>query len=300
MLVANRDRMSPSAGVAPRALARVPAPVPRGGGTLPGAAHVPHGDRLAGQLARAVTGRAPATRSGGPLLQRAIIAIDGSTDSDVAKAITRNCLANLLTRPQRGASDGPTSIDLIAPPPLAPKESLYILGHGNTDAIGDSSPEALGAQILAWYGTTAYRGKVKLVACSSGIKPDAMTSSYAERLNNYLAANHTPTFRPKSVDGVLGIAWVHDDSSRIVAIDDPKYDEHEKNNPGSVEDAFGKKNRKQRGTALETLFGVPDAPSSSVHTGVTAKIRYYTGLPKAPQPGFSLGRFLRRLIPCIP
>jgi hypothetical protein len=277
--------------------------------------HVPHVDRLAGQLARAVAERAPATgqlarvvaerapattRAGGPLLQRAIIAIDGSKDSDVAKGITRNCLANLLTRPQRGASDGPAEIDQIVPPPLARKESLYILGHGNPAQIGDSSPEALGAEILAWYGTTAYRGKVKLVACSSGVQPNPMTSSYAERLNNYFAANHTATFRPTSVDGVLGVAWVHDDSSRIVAIDDPKYDEHEKNNPGSVEQAFGKSSSSERGEALETLFGVPDAPTSSVHTGAAAKIRYFTGLPKAPQPGFSLRRFLRKLIPCIP
>ena len=46
--------------------------------------------------------------------------------------------------------------------------------------------------------------------------------------------------RPKSVDGVLGIARVHETGGNIVAIDESKHDEHETANT-DVEGAFAEK-----------------------------------------------------------
>jgi len=260
-------------------------------------------DRLAGLLSRSVARR----QASGPVLQRAIIAINGASDKAPARQITKNCLENLETRHHRGPSVGPVDIDpsnahTIAPPTLGKHDSLYILGHGNTSEIGDFKPNQLGAAIVGWYGGQAFRGKVKLVACSSGIVPSkGIGQSYAERLNDYFAANPTATFRPKSVDGVLGIAWVHETGGSIVAIDEAKYDEHE-HAKRDVEGAFAEKDPTARQKGLETLFGRPDEHGSSTHTGKPgAKVRYYTNLPKNPPPtGWSLRRVIRTLIPCIP
>ena len=178
-------------------------------------------DRLGGLLAGSVQRRAA---TGTPLLQRAIIAIDGPTDKAPARKITRNCLANLTQSGGRGAAAGPGAVKKIKAPKLAQNESLYVLGHGNTDEIGDLAPDALGDWILRWYGTRPYRGKIKLVACSSGIAPDLGAQSYAERLSDHLRDNATPKFHPASVDGVLGIAWVDEKLDKIVAIDDDAYD----------------------------------------------------------------------------
>lgn len=301
MHVAQRSRPSSHATAPPR-----PARAARPPGT-PGAPVTPlqhaaddraPSDALGGVLARAVQRRAV----DGPLLQRAIIAIDGPTDKSAARKVTRNCLANLENTRDRGEAAGPAAVGDIAPPDLGRHESLYILGHGNTDIVADLTPPQLGDAILYWYGNDRYRGKIKLVACSSGIVPAGLgAESYAQRLSTHLAANATAKFRPKSVDGVLGIAWVHETRGNIVAIDEAKYDEHETAGE-NVEKAFTVRNAKQRREKLEGLFGAPDEAGSSTHTGRPgAKVRYFTNLPKHPPgTGWSLKRALSKLVPCIP
>jgi hypothetical protein len=236
-------------------------------------------DALAGVLARAVQRRAAGAS---PVLQRAVIAINGPTDLPVARTITQNCFANLTTTRTRGAAAGPDDLNMIVPPALAaPTESLYILGHGNTSVIADLSPEKLGERIVAWYHDTAFTGKIKLVACSSAVKPKSPGATYAARLKTYLTDNRTATFKPSAVDGVLGVAWVDEVSGKILAIDDSAYDREE--HKGGIEGTFAEPNPITRKSGLEQRFGKPDALFSDVHTGKgkwrrNAKVRYLTGL----------------------
>jgi hypothetical protein len=299
MHVAQRSRPSSPASAAPRRPAGpaerpAPAVAPLQRAAENGARH----DPLAGVLARAVQRRA----LDGPLLQRAIIAIDGPTDKRAARKVTRNCLANLKNTRDRGEAAGPAAVEDIAPPDLGRHESLYILGHGNPDIVADLKPHELGDAILHWYGNDRYRGKIKLVACSSAIVPTGIgAASYADRLSQHLTANATAKFRPKSVDGVLGIAWVHETRGNIVAIDEAKYEEHESAGE-DLEKPFTVRDAKTRQKKLEGLFGVPDEAGSSTHTGRPgAKVRYFTNLPKHPPgTGWSLKRALSKLVPCIP
>jgi hypothetical protein len=290
-----QHRSQPSATTARRAAHAPPvaavAPVQRA------ADPVVRDDRLGELLAGAVQRRAV----DGPVLQRAIIAIDGPTDKAPARKITRNCLANLTQSGGRGAAAGPNAVKRIKAPKLAQNESLYILGHGNTDEIGDLEPDELGAWILKWYGKRPYRGKIKLVACSSGIAPDLGAASYAENLRDYLRDNATTKFHPASVDGVLGIAWVDEKLDKIVAIDDDAYETAETGGT-DVEGAFAIEDPRQRRKALKGIFGKPDDVGSSVHTGKPgAKVRFLTNLPDLPPPTpWSFTRALGRLIPCIP
>lgn len=256
-------------------------------------------DRLGGLLASTVQRRAAGAP---PLLQRAIVAIDGPTDGATAKKVTRNCLHNLTTTRDRGAAAGPDAVANIAPPQLGRHESMYLLGHGNPHVIADLDPDQLGAQILGWYGNHPFRGKIKLVACSSAVVPTGVgAASYADRLNTYLTTNATATFRPKSVEGVLGVAWVHETRGNILAIDDPAYTAQEQAGE-DVEGAFAEPDADARRKKLKGLFGRPDEVGSNVHTGRTgAKVRYFTNLPKhPPATGWSLRRVLSMLIPCIP
>ena len=71
---------------------------------------------------------------------RAIVAIDGSTDSATATKITRNRLHNLRTTRDRGKTAGPKAIDRIMALKLGKHESLYILGHGNTARSATARP----------------------------------------------------------------------------------------------------------------------------------------------------------------
>lgn len=296
MHVAQRPRPAPPRPAPAGASTRRPRPAPPVAPLQRVAAEGARQDPLAGLLARAVQRRA----AGGPLLQRAIVAINGPSDAAPAQQVTLNCLYNLTHTRARGAAAGPAAVGAIAPPPLASHESLYILGHGNPNVIADLTPGELGDQLIAWYGTTGFRGKIKLVACSSAVKPHIFGSSYASRLSSYLASNATDTFRPKSVDGVLGVAWVHEKQGNIVAIDDSEYDEQEKAGV-NVEGAFADTDPTARRRKLKQIFGKRDAVGSSVHTGKgRAKVRYYTGLPKHPPAPFSLMGALRSLIPCMP
>lgn len=292
-----RARQIPHTSAATRRaepLRRAPAPAPSAPSFAERSAP---DDRLAGTLARAVQRRRPTGTAPPGLLQRAIIALDGPTDDPTAKTITDNCLANLQTKPARGRADGPEEVGEIKPPPLGKHESLYILGHGNTDEVADLKPKQLGAAIVGWYGGQAYRGKIKLVCCSSGVKPRGLwAKSYAKRLTSYLASNATTTFRPSSVDGVLGVAWVDENTSKIQAISDEAYDRQNDRKAGSVEKAFALDDPAERSKKLGKYFG----PSTT--TGKDkAKVRYYTNLPdQVPSTTWSLTRVLRRLVPCIP
>lgn len=254
-------------------------------------------DGLGGLLAGAVQRRAA---SGPALLQRAVIAIDGPTDGPLARKITRNCLANLTQSGARGVAAGPGPVKRIKAPKLAQDESLYLLGHGNTAKVGDLTPDQLGGWILGWYGTRPYRGKIKLVACSSGIEPGLGAQSYAERLSDHLRDNATTKFHPASVDGVLGVAWVDEKLDKIVAIDDAAYDQAEHLGE-DVEGAFATKDPEQRRKALKAIFGKPDDVGSSVHTGKPgAKVRFLTNLPDLPPTTpWSFKRALGKLIPCF-
>jgi hypothetical protein len=264
--------------------ARSAAPRPAHGHTPPAVAPRPaadvvgRDDPLAGVLARAVQRRAAAAS---PVLQRAVIAINAPSDSDIAQKITRNCFTNLTTRKKRGDTAGPDALGAIVPPKLGPTDSLYILGHGSTSEVADLSPEKLGAQIVTWYQATAFTGTIKLVACSSAVKPKSPGATYAAQLNTYFAHNSTGTFKPSAVDGVLGVAWVDEVSGKILAIDDSAYDREEAK--GGIEDAFAEPDADTRKRGLQQRFGKPDGYFSNVHTGKSrwwgnAKVRYLTGL----------------------
>lgn len=299
MHVAQRPHhFSQSSGTTARRPAREQPPPPVAALQRAAADPVVRDDALGRLLAGAVQRRAA---SGPPLLQRAVIAIDGPTDKAPARKITRNCLANLTQSGGRGAAAGPGAVKKIKPPKLAQNESLYILGHGNTDEIGDLDPDALGTWILKWYGKRPYRGKIKLVACSSGIAPDLGAASYAERLSVHLRDNATTKFHPASVDGVLGIAWVDEKLDKIVAIDDDAY-EYAESHGTDVEGAFALKDPRQRRKALKGIFGKPNDVGSSVHTGKPgAKVRFLTNLPDLPpHTPWTFKRALSKLVPCIP
>lgn len=288
-------RQQPHAAAARRRTAPAPLPTPSGGSLQRAADVGTRDDHLAALLADAVQRRA--TRA--PLLQRAIIAINGPTDKAPAREITRNCLHNLTSTRARGDAAGPAAVENIAPPDLDRDESLYILGHGNQQVIADLTATQLSDAIIGWYGATDYRGKIKLVACSSGVR-STFTRSYADRLNRYLTRKATTSFRPESVDGVLGVAWVHERRGNILAIDDLAYDRQEEAGE-DVEGAFAEPDPTTRRHELKRIFGKRDAHGSSVHTGKgTAKVRYYTNLPDQPPEPWTFMRVVRALVPCIP
>lgn len=291
--------LGPQISAVPRA-AR-PACVPPTLPEPPSAAAPPaaRADRLAPLLARALARRAAVAQMTAPLLQRAVIALDGPQDSTIAKRITRNCLDNLTSIKARGDQDGPADPPAIAAPDLAEGESLYILGHGNPQSIAGLTPGQLGDWIVHWYGAQRYSGKIKLVACSSAVSPDPTNAaaSYAEALGTHIAGRTSWRFHPSAVDGVLGVAWVDEVSGKIVMFDDPEYDRQEQLGT-DVEGAFAKTDPGKRHTRLTSIFGAPNATGSSTHTGKgTAKVRYFL-----PAKGIvaSVVSGLTRLLPCIP
>lgn len=254
-------------------------------------------DPLTGLLAAAVQRRATGAT---PVLQRAVIAMNGTGDSATAQTITGHCLANLTKKRKRGATAGPAAPDQIMAPALGRDESLYILGHGNTGSIAGLSPVMLANQILTWYGTTEFRGKIKLVACSSAVAPKSTGPTYAERLSAAMKTKATRKFRPAAVDGVLGVAWVDEVTGKIIAIDDAAYDKDE----AAAEQAFAEPDIDRRKQGLEALFGRPGAFSSSVRTGKdqwwgNAKVRYFTGLPDPGAATTASTSFWNRLVSTI-
>jgi hypothetical protein len=140
-----------------------------------------------------------------PSVQRAILAIDGATDNQDAKDITKNCLMNLKTKKQvrvagaktpkfhpasdaRGVVFGPGSAQMvknnawahIANRGLSSSESLYLLGHGGDNRVAGLSPDELAELLRDSFdrlpdGMAPYTGKIKLIACySDSLKMDDM------------------------------------------------------------------------------------------------------------------------------
>jgi len=132
---------------------------------------------------------------GSPVVQRAIMSIDGKDDDDDAKAITRNCLSVLKTKKQvlepsgqkapkfhsagdaRGSLFGPGEQNAvraaawagIAGGQVAPDETLYILGHGSGLTVAGLDASEMAEMLERAFGRlpsgVTYRGKLKLVAC---------------------------------------------------------------------------------------------------------------------------------------
>ncbi len=263
-----------------------------------------HDDALAGLLARAVQQRAPRA-----ILQRAIIAIDGPTDTKLQKDATTNCLDNLKARGTRGKSEGPTDLASIHPPKLGKAETLYILAHGAPDSsmsiantVGDLDPAQMGAQILTWYGAQRYGGKIKLVACVSAASSVVKPKSYADSLRDWFALNATGKFRPASVDGIIGVGWVDETTSKQQSIELGAYLAAD----GSV---FGEKDETARDAGITSELGTLGGPGSGnvrvtgKSTAGGGKVRYDVAYATAPPPT-KAARFFRALrgvlMPCIP
>jgi hypothetical protein len=245
-------------------------------------------DALTGLVARAVHQRASQ-----PLLQRAIIAIDGPTDSALQLQATRNCLDNLQGRPTRGAAVGPALLGAIAPPPLRADETLYVLAHGSlagsatyaAGTVGDLSPDQMGAQIEAWYSGMTYTGKIKLVACiSAATAPDVRNGvSYADALRHWFAANAAGTFKPASVDGIIGVGWVDETTHQQQSIDTIDY-------LMADATAFGEPVSATREARITMELGAAGGPGSGAvrvtgkATGGAGKVRYDVPYPPPPAP----------------
>jgi hypothetical protein len=188
-----------------------------------------HTDRLAPLLARAVRQRAAQ-----PVLQRAIIAIDGPNDNAAARASTRSCLTNLQQK-ARGNVAGPDVLaNIVQGPALgSPAETLYVLGHGSrSGTVAGLAPDAMAARLRAWYAGQPYTGAIKLVACHSAWTGTELLAnggqitaaqSYADRLARRFAGHPSRTFRPSAVQGLLGIGWVRPDTGKQLSIDTPDY-----------------------------------------------------------------------------
>lgn len=182
-------------------------------------------------------------------LSRSILVIHGQSDNDLDRKITRNCLAALRGLKSGGhpaAPDAPRGKVLelqymngpLGPvfnrPPgkdfVAGHQTLYVLAHGSAaDGTLGGLTAAEFAHVLAqWFGDQPYRGKIKLVSCTTaagwdydnagrlvyGLVPIA--KQIATALQEKLAMS---PFQPASVDGVYGIAWVDERTGRILSID---------------------------------------------------------------------------------
>jgi len=246
-------------------------------------------DALTGLVARAVRRRASR-----PLLQRAIIAIDGPTDNALQLQATRNCLDNLRVKGTRGAAVGPALLGAIAPPALGAGETLYVLAHGAppgttpnvdlaADTVGGLDPDQMGAQIVAWYPGVAYTGKIKLVACVSAASAAAVRGglTYADSLSRWFATNATGTFKPASVDGIIGVGWVDETTSKQQSIDTPRYLD-----PSVDKNVFGDVTSATRQAGITRELGAIGGPyrvTGKASAG-GGKVRYDVGYPPPPAP----------------
>ena len=74
--------------------------------------------------------------------------------------------------------------------------------RGNADMIADFDPPDMGEALTRWYGDQEYHGKIKLVACSSGLPGDIVhrrpPQPYAQRLAGYLRRHSATDFKPQS------------------------------------------------------------------------------------------------------
>lgn len=237
-----------------------------------------HTDRLGATLARAVRRRATQ-----PLLQRAIIAIDGPTDSTAAKNSTRACVANLQAKAGgRGNVAGPDVLANIAHgPALASQdENLYVLGHGSRfGTVAGVTPDAMAQQLKDWYTGQPYTGEIRLVACHSAWTGTEVTNtgalvpiarSYADRVAQRFADRPSRTFRPSSVQGLLGIGWVRPDTGKQISIDVPEYRDLDAQEKADFTTGG------QQGFDDTSLL-----LAGHIHTGAAAKVKYQVPYSRA-------------------
>jgi hypothetical protein len=185
------------------------------------------------------------------VVQRAIVAVDGDTDADASKRATAACLWNLQhTKRGKAFDDGGARGKVAGPAKRADlpsdlsgllatdDESIYVLAHGSrySASIGGMDAATMAAWLKSKFSGRNFTGKIKLVSCHSGAdrtnqRPgDAAKGvynfdrSYAQALAIALAPSDKDTFRPTSVQGVVGIGWVDEFTGAITAINKEKYD----------------------------------------------------------------------------
>jgi hypothetical protein len=245
--------------------------------------------------------RAAGNRATGRSLQRAIIAIDGDNDAEASKRATRACLWNLQHTKSGKAFDDGGARGKVAGPDTLDKlhdlrglldwddESIYVLAHGSrwSHSIADMEPDDMAAWLRYAFGARTFTGKIKLVSCHSGAdrtnqrKTDRekgdegaynFDRSYAQELAIELAPeDDLSTFRPSSVQGVVGVGWVDEFTGSITGIDKEKYDRAmtkfaTNSDVGSTTSTVKKRRKnpfteisdpRRRGVALRALFGTP-------------------------------------------
>jgi hypothetical protein len=219
-------------------------------------------------------------------LQRAVVAIHGAGDNAAAREATEACLQNLgkfkggheFASGARGQTLGPDVVGSLNPPVgfLGGGETLYILGHGALDGtVAGMGPAAMAAQIKAWFGGMNYAGKIKLVACVSAMAQPALGGgTFANALAQALHPAPADTFRPATVDGIVGVGWVDEETGEMLSIDLPTYLANINRDP----DAFREVHIGLRRHRIRQLFGAPvAAPAGGPVTtgkGPTGKVRY--------------------------
>jgi hypothetical protein len=228
------------------------------------------------------------------MLQRSVITIDSPNDDHVARLATRNCHENLTTvknnqrypgRNARGRSiiitygDGPV-FDRIPPKDFASgDQTIYILGHGSAErgTLSDLTPGELAAALRDWFGDVPFRGKIKLVSCTTARADDYDAANqptqafagtamagipFVNVMATALKVKLTGTvFRPQSVDGVVGICWVDEQTGEILSLDLWQY-LNMSSNPFTIPGA------KQRRAAIRNVF-----PGDKLISGKDAKAR---------------------------
>ena len=223
-------------------------------------------------------------------VQRAIVAIDGDTDTAHHKRATRNCLWNLQHKKKgqlyqssdaRGEVAGPETLGNL-PADLSglinnKDESIYLLAHGSrySASIAGMDPKSLARWIRSHFCNATFTGTIKLVSCHSGAdrshqSPKDVKShvydfprSYAEELARELAPGSQDTFQPSSVLGIVGVGWVDEISGSITAINKEAYDAALKkmSTNSDVGSASGSGNQPNPFTELSD----PDARGKAIH-----------------------------------
>ncbi|MGH9125405.1 MAG: hypothetical protein ACRDZ8_11875 [Acidimicrobiales bacterium] len=196
---------------------------------------------------------------GGPVrVQRAILAIDGASDNPAAKAITANCLTSLQSvksidedgggkvpkkykaSDARGVTFGQGDVGPVFQSAavgmkarqVGLDESIYVLGHGGGGKVADLTAPQMATRLNGAMGRMPgrkpYTGKVKLVACYSGsmnedgapiqLNNQPIARPYADTLGSQLASQRGRC-RPSQVQGIMGIAWVDEETGKKVGFD---------------------------------------------------------------------------------
>jgi hypothetical protein len=185
---------------------------------------------------------------------------------------------------------GPGEIDTITIPSgflNSPTENLYLLGHGDPSLqlIADANIGDLAARLKAWFeplllaDDEMFLGDIKLVVCFSGEEQTAYSGAVklkptAERLAEALEPGPTDRFRPRTVQGIVGVGWVDETSGRMLSIDFPPALDYVLNvwgkTPTSEVNPFQEiADRTERAKKLRAWFGKPLEPSDVPGTHMT-------------------------------